>query len=121
MSFKTSEPIKLQPSDTKYGVSFYFPIETAIGANDGALPFGTSISSATVTALYNNTSIADMITGSVLISGTSNNTVQLSLNYPTTTMTNITKSVTMALKFVLTLTDTSTREFDFRNIIVGNI
>jgi hypothetical protein len=118
--FKNTEPIKLQPNDTKYGVSFYFPIETAYGANDGAIPFGTKISSAAVTSSYNGTTINDMITGPVIVSGDDLNIVQLSLNYPATTMANITKTVTMSLRFILTLTDTSTREFDYRNVVVGN-
>jgi len=121
MDFKTAENIKLQPGDTKVGVNFLFPIESVAYANDGAIPYGLTISSVVVTSSYNGVSITDMIIGSPILTGTNLNIVQVVLSYPSTTMALITNKITASLRFILTLSDTSTREFDFRNITIGNV
>lgn len=114
--FKTSDEIYLQPNDTKYGASFKFPIASSATANDGFLPFGTVISSVAVTGWYYSIAANDLIDET----SHTDDTVSVSLNYPTTTMSNVTGVVNMSLRFVLTLDNGATHEADFRNISVGD-
>jgi len=116
MDFQTADEIKLQPDDTKYAVAFNFPIATSTSANDGALAFGTSINSATVTGWYGTTEASDLITGVPTVSGT--DTLQLLLDYPTTTMSGVTRTTNMSLKFILTLSDTATATFNYDNVVI---
>ena len=118
MGFKTANEIRLQPNDTKYNTAFKFPIASSALLNDGTLPYGTVISSVTVTGWYGSTSAPDLLNSAATISG--GDTVQVSLDYPTTTLSGITRTVSMSLKFVLTLNSTAKVEEDFHNIIVGD-
>jgi hypothetical protein len=116
MDFKTANSIKLKPEDLAYGAAFKFPVASTATSNDGFLPKGTYIDSASVTAWYNGTSVSDLVAGDPTISGT--DTVQVTLNYPTTTMSGVTKDRYMSLRFVLTLDSSATLQADFDNLIV---
>ena len=116
--FKTTNKIHLQPNDTKYAATFKFPIASSATNNDGTIPFGTTISSVLVTGWYGSTEVSDLIYGTPT---TTSDTVTVNLNYPTTTMSDITRTVNMSLRFILTLSSSATLEADFKNITIGNI
>ena len=116
MDFKTADTIKLQPKDTAYNAEFKFPAATGTSTNDGAIPYDTIIDSIVVTGIYNDTTVTELISGIPTVSGT--DTVQVSLNYPTTTMDELSRNTNMSLEFVLTLDDNSTKEFNYDNIKV---
>jgi len=117
MPFKTAKSINLHPNDTHYGASFKFPVTSSGTLNDGTLPYGTSILSVDVTGWYGDTEASDLIYNSPTISGV--DTVLVSLNYPSTTMSGVSGEANMKLKFILTLNDSSTVEDCFDNVIVG--
>jgi len=117
MPFKTAKSINLHPGDTHYGALFKFPVTSSGTLNDGTLPYSTNIVSADVSAWNGDTEVSDLIYNSPTISGT--DTVLVSLNYPSTTMSGVSGEVNMKLKFVLTLNDSSTVADCFDNVIVG--
>lgn len=116
MDFKTANAIRLKPYDTNYGVAFKFPVASSATSNDGTIPVGNYIESAVVTCWHNGNSVDDLFDTSPTISGA--DTVQVSLNYPTTTMSGITRDRNMSLRFVLTLDSSATLQADFDNLIV---
>ena len=118
MGFKTANSIKLQPYDTFYDATFKFPVTSSGTLNDGTLPYGRFITGVTVTAWNGDTQVTDLIQGTPTISGT--DTVLVSMNYPSTTMSGITRRQNMSLRFVLSLDNSATLEEDFHNIIVGD-
>lgn len=116
MSFKTANEIRLQPGDTIYSVAFKFPVSSSATLNDGTLPYNTSIASVDVTGWYGDISASDLLNGLPTISGT--DTVQVNLDYPSTTMSGVNKVVNMSLKFILTLNTTATLVENFNSVVV---
>ncbi len=109
-SFQGSRNIVLQPNDRAVPYDFEFTVCSAAGANDGALPYGDSVSSVTVTA---HTEDGADVTGE-LINGTpvvDNNTVTVALDYPSTSGPG-----TYHLTFVVTTANGVRIEFDFNRI-----
>ena len=100
-------PLILQPSDSDKSITFSFPACSEATENDGAIPYGTTISSALATIAREDT--GEDAT-SEIIQGTSNTTttVTVTFTYPTTTGTG-----TYYLKFVLTLNTVAEHEFDY--------
>lgn len=117
MGFQSSEAIKLQPNDSKLVYKFNFPVCSSSSANDGTLPYGTTISGIAVTSWNGSTQIEDLIYGTPSVQSTVA-TVQLS--YPSTTMSGVSGKIYPKLRFVMTLSDGSTLEDDFDNIVVGD-
>lgn len=112
--------IELGYKTTSWGsYKFTFPICTTIDANDGLLPFGSSIASVVVRAFLGNItrkSVLDdetEIEGLVCISPTvrNENEVLLDLNYVVAY-----KSQKVTLVFEVTLTSGSTRSFYFQYV-----
>lgn len=118
MGFKTADAIKLQPYDSEYGVAFQFPVASSATSNDGTLPYGTSIYDAVVTGWYNGVEAADLIHSAATLSGV--DTVLVSLDYPTTTMSGISRVVNMSLRFILTLDTGPILQEYYNNVLVGD-
>lgn len=111
--FEGTDYIIVQPSDDNVPYSFGFSVCTAATANDGSLPFGTSISNYTIAAHKHGTTDVDATTELIASHGRNALVVQARLQYPTTLGVGL-----YHLKFVLTLSDTSIIEFDFNRVIV---
>lgn len=117
MSFKTANEINLLPNDTLYSVAFKFPIASSLTLNDGTLPYGTTIIGVSVIGKYNGVDVPDLINGTPIISGA--DTIQVTLDYPTTTMSGIVRITNMGLQFIITLNTTATIQQNFNNVIVN--
>jgi len=91
--------------------SYMFIIDAATTATSkGAIPYGTLISSATVSA--SDGSGNNVTTELINSTSVSTNSVITKLDYPT-----VTGAGTYSLKFVLTLDDSSTWTKNFRRVI----
>ena len=88
------EVITLRPGDSAIPYSFEASPASSQSANDGAIPYGTSVSGAVVTCFKNGVAVTDVIEGSDV----SNNIIQVQLNYPDTN-----KGGKYELRFALTL------------------
>lgn len=113
--FKGSDSIILQPNDVEVPYNFIFTVCSASTKNDGALPFGETISSVAVTAHTEAgvSATTDIIAFSTWASFTEN----LRLSYPTTA-----GAGRYHLTFVVALSNTSeTIEFDFNRVVARNI
>jgi len=106
--------ITLQSGDS-IGYSFKFPIASSATANDGAIPFGRTISSVTVTAYDEdgNDVTTQLIEGTPSLSTV---TVTAELKYPVTAGVGRYK-----LTFDLTLDNGWTREVDFTTVYAKEI
>ena len=112
-SFETSGEIILQPGSSSVPYSFTFDPASSATANDGAIPFDTTISSAAVKAfdIYG----ADKTSELVVSSSVASPVVNVVLKYPAT------GSGRYSLEFVLTLSTGAGMEFDFTRIRVLDI
>lgn len=111
-SFKGTKVIRLQPGTTKAPYQFTFEVNSSLTANDGAIPYGTTITSAAVKAFDEAGTDA---TAELINSTTNTDTVvKVLLKYPT-------DAGRYSLEIVLTLTDTSTEEFDFTRIYAEDV
>jgi hypothetical protein len=111
--FQGNDDIVVQPGTSKYPYEFEVTVCSAVGANDGFLPFGRTISSVVVTAHKHGPAI---LVDTELIEGTPTEVDQIitvKLNYPTTNGRGRYK-----LEFVMTLDDGSTEEADFGRVRV---
>lgn len=114
-SFKSSDPIILQPNDLAVPYTFEFTICSSATANDGALPYGDSAASVAVTA--HDEDGADKT--SELINGTpglADNVATVALDYPDTS-----GAGTYHLTFVVTTANGSKIEFDFNRIYARDL
>ncbi len=110
--FKEQGDIIIQPGDIKVPYQFNLPANSSATANDGAIPFGTTISSVAVTAHKSDGGVA---TGLVFSSSESGDVVTASLSYPSTGVG------TYHLTIVCTLDNAATViEFDFNRVKVRN-
>ncbi len=110
--FSGTSTIVINPTDDTVPYSFAFTPCTSTTANDGAIPYGTSVSSATVKAYKRGTN-ADVTTEMVVSSSELSNVVTANLQYPATS-----KSGMYYLTFTLTLDTGATMEFDFNRVKV---
>jgi hypothetical protein len=108
-NFKGNENIQLQPGDLGVPYRFAFSVCTSETANDGAIPYGDSVSSCAVTG-HTETG-TDVTSELIASSSTSDNAVTVSLNYPSTT-----GEGNYHLKFVVTTANGVKIEFDFNRI-----
>lgn len=114
-SFKGQDLILLQPGDVAVPYSFNFTVCSASTKNDGALPYGETISNLSVTAHTEagasaTTSIIDAVSFSSF-------TGILWLNYPSSLGPG-----RYHLTFIVNLTATSqAMEFDFNRIVAKNV
>ena len=111
-SFHGVKTITVQPGSATVPYTFTFAACSSATANDGSIPFGTTISSAVVKA-FNE---AGTDSTAVLISAQSvaSPVVTVSLKYPTT-------AGRYSLEFVLTLSSAAVMEFDFTRVFAEDI
>ena len=109
--FKETSNIVVQPGDYKVPYGFSLPPCSSATANDGAIPYGTTIDSVAVTALKSDGTAA---TGLVVSSAEASNVVTVVLSYPST------GNGTYHLKFLCTLdnADDTILEFDYNRVKV---
>lgn len=102
--------ITLQPNSS---ISYRFPHEacSAVNEDDGSLPYGATIASATVTATADGTDVTSEIIFDSTIA-TDNLTVIVGLQYPSTTGAGI-----YHLTFVITTSDGDDIEEDFNRVM----
>jgi hypothetical protein len=112
MNFESVGQINLQTGDL-LGWNFKFPIAES-PLKKGAIPYGRTISSVTVTA-YNcdSTAITDLIVNTPVID---NDTVSIKMKYP-----EVSGEGRYKLTFYLTLDNGWTRQFDFNRVVVRNV
>jgi len=113
--FKGNKEILLQPADENISVAFSFPVKSS--STDGAnwLPYGTTITSGTVTA-YTAAGVDvsdDLIYGAITYSDYQ---VIVPFMYPTAAGVG-----SYSVRFVLTIDNDSTMEADFNRIICKDL
>ena len=113
-SFDTSGIIILQPGSATVPYSFTFAAATSATANDGSIPFGTTISSADVKAFD---SLGNDVTAE-MVASESNTTLSVTpvLKYPATT-----GAGNYSIEFLLTLSSAAVLEFDFTRVYARDI
>jgi hypothetical protein len=107
--FKGTDDIIVQPQDVKVPYKFYFSTCTSESANDGSIPYGTTVSAVSVSA---HTQDGTAETHLINSSGLSSSTVTLYLDYPTTGNGPGIYHIT----FKVTLNTTAILEFDFNRV-----
>ena len=113
-SFKDSEPIILQPGSATVPYTFTFAACTSTTANDGSLPFGTTIASAVVKALDEDGT--DRTAEIVASDSSASLVLTIALKYPATTGIG-----RYSLEMVLTLDSGAVMEFDFTRLYALDI
>ena len=111
--FKTQISIIVQPQDSGVPYKFTLTVCSSATLNDGALPYGTTISSAVVTA-HTQAGVdasSDLIVSSTLVGLI----ITVKVKYPTAK-----GEGEFHLTFVLTLSDSSVIEFDFNRVLAMN-
>ena len=109
--FKEQGDIVVQPGDVTVPYAFSLPACTTVSSNDGAIPYGSTISTVVVTAHKADGTAA---TGLVASSSVAANVVTANLTYPST------EEGTYHLRIVATLSTGAKIEFDFNRIQVRN-
>ena len=107
--FMNMQDILIQPGDVTVPYSFSMQPCSSASANDGAIPYGTTISSVVVTGHKSDDTVA---TGLVASSSVSSGVVTVNLTYPSTTVG------TYHLEMVCTLSSGAVMEFDFNRVEV---
>jgi len=107
--FKEQGNITVQPGDLTVPYNFSISACSSASANDGGIPYGTTISSVVVTGSKSDGSAA---TGLVASSSVESNIVTVNLTYPSTGVG------TYHLEFVCTLNTGAKIEFDFNRVKV---
>ncbi|NOR27598.1 MAG: hypothetical protein GQ540_03605 [Lutibacter sp.] len=110
-NFQGTRDIILQTNSKDVPYSFTFTVNSSATANDGALPFGTNVSTAVVTAHIAETGVAD--SEIVANSSVGSNVVTVDMTYPSTNGVNW-----YHLTFVLTLDNGAILEFDYNRVYV---
>ena len=113
-SFTGSDRIILQPGSDAVPYTFTFSVASSATANDGSIPYGTTISSVAVKAFDEGGT--DRTTEIVDSSSVSSPTVSVALNYPSTT-----GAGRYSLEIVCTLSSTAVMEFDFLRVFAEDI
>jgi len=111
-SFQGSSIITVQPGDHSSSYTFTFAACSSATANDGSLPYGTTIASCVTTA-YDETG-TDCTTLLIYTESLATPVVTVGLKWPTT-------AGRYSLEFVLTLSTGSVMEFDFTRIYAEDI
>jgi hypothetical protein len=111
--FRGENIFVLQPNDADVPLGFEFePCSTAT-ANDGSIPFSTSVVSAVVTAHKDD---GTDVTATMISAGTTvlDNVVSIRVNWPGAVGR-------YHVVFVLTLDDASEKEFDFNRFVARDV
>ena len=113
-SFSTNGIIILQPGSATVPYSFTFAAATSATANDGSIPFGSTISSADVKAYDSG---GNDVTSEMVVSET-NTTLSVTpvLKYPATS-----GSGNYSLEILLTLSTGAVLEVDFTRVFAKDI
>lgn len=113
-SFQGVADITLQPGSAAAPYTFTFAACTSATANDGSIPFGTTISSVAVKAFDEGGTDRT----SEIVDSSSNTTLVISvdMNYPSTT-----GAGRYSLEFVITLSNAKVLECDFTRIYAKDI
>lgn len=112
--FKGTEDITLQPGDATVPYTFALTPCTSATANDGAIPFGTTVSSVAVTA--HKQVDGTVITSDIIVSSSvSSNVVTVNLKYPATS-----GEGEYHLQILATLNTGAILEFDFNRVKARN-
>lgn len=113
-SFQLSEIIILQPGSATVPYTFTFAAASSTTANDGSIPYGTTISNKVIKAFdeAGNDVTSEMIAGSSLATPI----VTISLKYPATTGVG-----RYSLEILLTLSSGAVMEFDFTRVYAEDI
>jgi len=106
-----NKKIEIQPNDDKKAYGFTVTVCSAIGADDGFLPYGRTISSYTLKAYKYDETGTDASADLIDSSSRSNFVITVSLQWPTTN-----GAGRYRLTFVLTLDDGSKHEFDYGRV-----
>jgi len=111
-SFQGIKDIIVQPGTATVPYTFTFAACSSTTANDGSLPFGTTIASAAVKAF--DEAGTDSTALLIASSSVSSPVVTVALKYPTTTGR-------YSLEFLLTLSTGAVLEFDFTRVYAEDI
>lgn len=117
--FKGTGHIELQPGDVNYPVSFRFVAASASTANDGSMPYGSTVQSV-VSSIKDDGKGIDATTSLIASSALSGNTVTVYLNHSSDVADG---DYTLTAKMTFALSGSTrlfTREFDFRRIKLRN-
>jgi len=111
--FLTEGWIYLQPHTVKYPLALAFPPCTSATANDGPIPYGSSVASAVlVTTDSTGTAVTDILDGVATVAA---NVVSCTLSYPATS-----GDGAYTLEARLTLDTGAVLPYDARRIIAGD-
>jgi hypothetical protein len=113
-NFNGTQTITLQPGSLNVPYSFTFAANTSLTANDGSIPYDTTISSAAVKAFSESGS--DVTSELVSSSSTTDLVVTVNLKYPATS-----GEGRYSLEIVLTLSSGAVMEFDFTRVYAKDI
>ena len=114
-NFKGNSSIIIQPGDSNIPYAFQISVCSSTTANDGYIPYGTSVSSVVVTATTDDddrTVVDDIIDNYTV----NNNIITVYMSYPSTS-----GDGRYRLRFLLTLDNGSIIEADFGRIRAKNI
>ena len=114
-SFITSGAITLRPGSASVPYSFTFAAASSATANDGSIPYDSTIIGAVVKAFDRSGTdrTSEMIVGTPVVASP---VVTVSLKYPATTGVGL-----YSLEFVLTLSTGAVMEFDFTRVLATDI
>ena len=111
-SFQGVKTITLQPGSATVPYTFTFAACSSATANDGAIPYSATISTAVVKAF--DEAGTDSTTALIASTSTTTTVVTVNLKYPTT-------AGRYSLEFVLTLSSGAVMEFDFTRVYAKDI
>ena len=113
-SVKGHIKILLQPGDTDLTWKFNAPPASTESANDGAIPYNTSVVSVSVKSYdEDGTEVTDLIQGNPSVS---NNVVSITMSYPSTSGAGKYK-----ITCIMTLNTGGTVEWDYNRIEARNL
>lgn len=112
-AFKGTKKITIQPGTVSVSYRFHCTTASSITANDGALPFGTTISSVSVSAKTNEGITDTELIGLVTLTESD---IDLTLSYPTTN-----GAGRYSLTFILTMDNGSKIELDYNRVKVTDL
>ena len=116
--FQGTNHIELQPQDNNVPLKFKFNAASASTANDGSMPYGSTVKS--VVSTIKDSYGIDATTSLILSSALNGNSVIVYLKHSTAVQDGL---YTLTLKMGFALQGTTsifTREFDFRRVILRN-
>ena len=115
-SFKGTHVIEVQPSDDDVPYTFNFPVASSASANDGAIPYGETISAYTVSA-HTHPAGTDATADLIASDARAGTEITVSIQWPTTNGQGV-----YHLRFVLTLAVSGADiEYDFNRVYAKDI